>query len=34
MSTTPEGIEVVLPAIVYAKVLDEHPSVAAQRPPV
>ena len=25
---TPEGIEVVLPAIVYAKVLEEHPSVA------
>lgn len=25
---TPEGIEVVLPAIVYAKVLEEHAAVA------
>jgi len=28
---TPEGIEVVLPAIVYAKVLEEHASVATRR---
>lgn len=26
---TPEGIDVVLPAIVYAKVLEEHASVAS-----
>lgn len=25
---TPEGIEVVLPAIVYAKILEEHAAVA------
>jgi len=25
---TPDGVEVVLPAIVYAKVLEEHPTVA------
>lgn len=25
---TPEGIEVVLPAVVYAKVLEEHAAVA------
>lgn len=25
---TPEGIEVVLPALVYAKSLEEHPAVA------
>lgn len=27
-TATPEGIEVVLPALVYAKVLEEHPTVA------
>jgi hypothetical protein len=27
-TATPEGIEVVLPALVYAKVLQEHASVA------
>lgn len=25
---TPEGIEVVLPALVYAKIVQEHPAVA------
>jgi len=27
-TATPEGIPVVLPAVVYAKVLEEHPAVA------
>ena len=25
---TPEGVRVILPAVVYAKVLEEHPTVA------
>ncbi len=27
-TATPEGVTVVLPALVYAKILEEHPTVA------